>query len=92
MHGWHLETISRTVLLDVIFPCRGNITLTHCNRSPKKPVVSLKYLRIILIFCLPSRMPAFDIKKGSVIQFEDFAKKSKAKDNAKWHIHERPQF
>ena len=25
-----------------------------------------------MIFCLPLRTPAFDIKKGLVIQFEDF--------------------
>ena len=31
---------------------------------------SLKYHWIVLIFCLPSKTPAFDIKKGFVIQFE----------------------
>ena len=35
-------------------------------------VGSLKYRRFVLIFCLPSRTPAFDIKKDLVIQFEGF--------------------
>ena len=32
---------------------------------------SLKYRRIVLIFCLPSRTPVFNTKKDFVIQFED---------------------
>ena len=33
---------------------------------------SLKFHRIVLNFCLPSRMPAFGKKYGLVFQFEDF--------------------
>ena len=33
---------------------------------------SLKYRKIVLIFCLPSRTPGSDIKEGLVIHFIDF--------------------
>ena len=57
----------------------------------------LKCCWIVLIFCLPSTTSAFDIKKGLVIQFEDYlSKKVKPKTmqdgifmhvlNFDWHV------
>ena len=49
---------------------------------------SLKYRKIVLIFCLPSRTPG----RFSDSFYRFFVKKSKTKDNVRWCIHEHHKF